>query len=154
MGEKSKWFRPRDRADTPLRVPLQSAASITQADVERFYHEVHLDKPYTAEFPFPKPTYTLFHSLCQMPPASRLSRNLKVVLTILAKRPIKDIFQDGLVREEQLALQDLEHRGAPAEIRAIAQGLLNLQERLQLVQAVRDMYAEERLRHWKDSDDC
>jgi hypothetical protein len=84
-----------------------------------------------------------------MQPAVRLARNLKIVLGILALQPITNLIPEGLQDSEQAALLELEHVGIPAEDKSIAQGLLNLYERQQLVLAGRMMFHGERVRKWQ-----
>lgn len=145
MTEKSKWFDPKDKPEPPLRL-IAGGGGVLLVDAMEFLSNIttlHSRKR------LPDESFKLFSQLCNMQPAVRLSRNLKVVLTLLASQAVRNILSEGLTEEEKLALRDLEHLQAPPKIRAIAQGLLNVSERQQLVDAVQEMYRDERTRRWK-----
>jgi len=144
MTEKRKWFDPRTKPETQLR--LVAGHGVLPADIQEF---VAVVLSLQARNRLPMASSKLFLQLCEMPPAARLSRNLKVVLTLLVSRAIRNVLQDGLSADEKLALRDLEHSQAPSKIRAIAQGLLHASERQQLADAVQEMYRDERTRCWK-----
>jgi hypothetical protein len=144
MAEKRKWFDPRQKPEEPLR--LLSSGGVIWPDavsLREFVQQQHEHKR------LPDDTYKLFVTLCDIPPAARLSRNLKVVLTVLAEQPLTSVLTNGLTETEKLALLDLEHLHAPPTIRAIAQGLLNVRERQQLADALQEMYRDERTRRWR-----
>lgn len=151
MPEKSKWFDSQQKRSAPAAPPaMYASASVAKADADRLLKDLTTLRE--AGDRLPADTFKLFQQLCQMPPAARLSRNLKLVLSVLAKQAITDIMQEGLTEVERLALLDLEHLGAPSDLRAVAQGLLNINERAQLVAMTQEMYREERARRWKGDD--
>ncbi len=151
MPEKSKWFDSQQKRAAPTAPSrMYASAAVAKVDADRLLKD--LATLHEGGYRLPAGTFRLFQQLCQMPPAVRLSRNLKVVLSILAKQGIADVMQDGLIAAEKTALLDLEHLGAPAELKAVAQGLLNICERAQLVATTQAMYREERARRWKGDD--
>lgn len=145
MTEKSKWFDPKDKQE-PLLGLVADSGGVLLSDATEFLADITVQH---ARGRLPDESFKLFSRLCDMPPAARLSRNLKVVLTLLATQAVRNVLIEGLTEEEKLALRDLEHLRAPPKIRAIAQGLLNVSERQQLVEAVQELYRDERTRRWK-----
>lgn len=143
MAEKRKWFDPHDKPDEPLR--LLSSGGVIWADVLTFRD--YIQKQHEAKR-LPDDTHKLFATLCEIPPAARLTRNLKVVLTVLADAALAAVLTNGVTEAEKLALLDLEHLHAPPTIRAIAQGLLNIRERQQLADMLQEIYRNERTRRW------
>lgn len=149
MSEKHKWFDPRaSPAEQPLP-RLHSGASVSFPDCLRFYKDVRKMKERGR---LPQESYDLFDRLCRLTPAGRLARNLKCVLTTLACRPVCDVLKDGLLEQERLALLDLAHLAFPAELQAVAQGLFNIYERQQFIDATQEMFREERTRRWEFPD--
>ena len=148
MAEKSKWFDRKPVPDIPLR--LYASSGVLYRDSQKFLEDV---STLYRRGRLPDDSFKLFEQLCQMPPAVRLGRNLKVVLTILADRPVRNIIHDGLTEAERLALRDLEHLAAPTVVKATAQGLLNVNERQQMAEALADMFRDERTRHWGQVDE-
>ena len=142
----SKWFDAKDKP-AELVLPLRSTGGATWHDAKVFCREL---AELFRQRRLPEDTYKLFTKLCDTPPAARLTRNLKVVLSILAQRPIQSILVDGLTEGERFGLLDLEHASATATAKATAQGLLNVEQRRQLAVAAGAIYQAERTRCWQE----
>lgn len=141
----SKWFDPRNKHGSLVGEPrLVACAGVTPPDVAKVL-EFLGSAPGSS---LPAASTRLLRNLCTMPPAARLARNLKTLLTLLAKQPVRDIMRDGLTEEERYLLLDLEHGGATSQLRAVAQGLLHIQERQQLAQLAQEIFQHERCRCW------
>jgi hypothetical protein len=148
MGEKKKWFDPEKKPEPLIR--LTASGGVLWVEAREFRQTI---ETLHTQGRLPDDAYKLWCGLCDMPPAARLSRNHKTVLAMLADRAVRNVLSDGLTETEKLALRDLEHLHAPPKIRAVAQGLLNVQERQQLVDAVQEIYRDERTRRWRTDAD-
>ena len=143
MSEKSKWFRPSLKASSVMQLGNSGGVSIVDAtgllfDIGAMHRRGRLSLD----------AYDMLASLCLMSPIHRLSRNLKVALSLLAEHTIMDIMTEGLSKKERLMLLELENLHAPSNIRAVGQGLLDVHARQQLVAATQNMFQEERGRKW------
>ena len=142
MSEKRKWF---DRKPDPQTFalsprPLTISVALTAEGIAGFVEEV--DPVKNGQL---KPsTHRLFSSLAAMSHSSRLARNLKVLLGILAVRDVASITSDGVTDEEKAALINLEFSGVSPLSKEIAQGLLNVAERYQVLQVMGDTFRQSR----------
>ena len=147
MSEKKKWFdSSKVRVQKQLPEKLLAVSAVTYEECTRFSEAV---KVYLDRRKIPLSAFMLWTDLVAMKPPERLTRNLKVVLGILGRGPIQSILWDGVLESERLMLLELEHIKAPVELKATAQGLLNLNERMHFLESVKEMYRLERLRHWE-----
>lgn len=145
-SEKRKWFD--SRKDLEIRylpTRLTSASRVLEKEGVDFLNAVNkLCKQRRIKLG----TQDLFQQLVRMHPAHRLSRNLSSLLTALGRRPVENVIHDGLSKWELDSLVDLERLGVSAKFKAVAQGLLNVYERYQMLETVRPIYEEERRRKW------
>lgn len=125
---------------------LLAVSDVTQDECNKLMAMV---KTYHERNQIPDSTRTMFNNLGTMEPTIRLTRNLKIILSILSTTPIQNVLWEGVLESERLALLDLEHVKAPVGLKATAQGLLNLNERMHLVESVKEVYRRARLRHWE-----
>jgi len=98
-------------------------------------------------------THRLLTSLGRQQPARRLARNLSTVLQRLADGATGSVIPEGITDRELKALVELQRVNVSWEMRAVAQGLLNLHERQQLLQSASVMFREERARPWDLEDE-
>ncbi len=149
MSEKRKWF---DSSSTSCGedVVLHSAASVSAASCREFLA--------LCEYLFERKrisdkTYRLLTSLGRQQPARRLARNLSIVLQRLADGAVGSVIPAGITSRERKALVEFQRVHVSWEMRAVAQGLLNLHERQQLLQSASIMFREERARPWDMEDE-
>jgi len=146
MSRKSrkKWFDPSD--DPPVDIPvLQSSAGVSQARCKAF---MALCTALQKRGRLTDKSYNLFDSLRKQSPSSRLARNLSTVLQRLSAASITAPLADLLTKREWRAVVEIQKACQDWEMRATAQGLLNVREREQLVKVASGMFREERARHW------
>ena len=146
MTEKRKWFDPSSKPNEPLQ--LISSGGVTHSDFLEFTAWIAEQR---SRGKLAWRSHTLLAGLCGLTPVLRLGRNHKVVIGLLAKVEIRNVLAEGLTSQEKTMLRDLEHQRAPPKIRAVAQGLLNVHERQELVDAAKMMYRTERTRFWKSN---
>lgn len=139
MSEKRKWF---DRKFSPLPVPhpIVIAAELREEDLAYFLEEISPTRNRRVRYE----TYKLFTGLAGMSAAIRLARNLKVLLGFLASREVNSITSDGVTEEERAALVNLELVSSSQFSREVAQLLLNVPERYQLLQSLGGMFRQAR----------
>ena len=134
MSEKKKWFdrKPDLRVPTPVPRPIVIAVALTRNGIDEFIREIDP----TRNRKIKGDTYKLFYSLSSMSHASRLARNLKVLLGILAVRDVSSVTSDGVTVEEKASLINLEISSVSQLSKEIAQSLLNVVERYQTLQTL------------------
>jgi hypothetical protein len=133
MGERRKWFDPKNKHEQPplpLPSPILSTKRPSQEQLEAFRDLLEQNRKQHS--PLLGVSWVVFDSLLEMPARARLARNLKVVLDCLVRGPIESIMQDGLQSSEREALIALEKLDVSVEIKMTAQSLLNIYERYQL----------------------
>ena len=142
LSEKRKWFdrKPDPQVSTPVPRPIVISVALTHDGVDEFIREIDPTKNKRIR----EATYKLFSNLSDMSHASRLARNLKVLLGILATRDVSSITSDGVTDEEKASLVNLEFSGVSQISKEIAQGLLNVAERYQVLQATGDTFRQSR----------
>lgn len=149
MSEKRKWFDSRKAEIRYYPVRLASASNVSAAQCLHFMNA--LNSLYERKR-VPADVHELFIGLGMMQPVHRLSRNLASLIRILGKRPVGSIIREGLTDLEYQALVHLERLNMPADMKATAQGLLNVYERSQVAEVARRFFEEERCRCWEVSD--
>jgi hypothetical protein len=142
VSEKRKWFDQRP----PPEIPAFTAAAGCSA--EDCHDLLAMLARLRDRGRISKPTYRLFCKLATMGPPARLSRNLSITVRILATRGILDPLKDGLAESELEALRELGSRSLPWRLQAVAQSLLNINERCQLNATIGRAFKEERARKW------
>lgn len=142
MSEKRKWFdrKPTLQVFIPVPRPMVISVALTSDGIDEFISEIGSDKNKRIR----EGTYKLFSSLSGMSHASRLARNLKVLLGILAVRDVSSVTSDGVTEEEKASLVNLEFSGVSPLSKEIAQSLLNVAERYQVLQAMGDTFRQSR----------
>ena len=151
MSEKRKWFDPSEkrrenrleirylptRLTSASRVSVEEAASFMKLIYELLRKKrIHVNTSY------------LFFQLVKLHPVHRLSRNLSSLLHMLSKGVTENVIHDGLSKQELNALMELELAGVSTKVKAVAQGLLNVYERYQMLETARGLFETERLRKW------
>ena len=141
MSEKRKWF---DRKSAPLPEPrpIVTVVELREEELVDFLEEIDPTRNRRVR----RATYKLFAGLAEMPAATRLARNLKVLLGFLASREVNSITADGVTKEERTALVNLELVGATQFSKEVAQVLLNVPERFQLLQNLGEAFRQARHR--------
>lgn len=139
MTEKRKWFdsKVKRQAKIPIPQPFGLQSNVTDEQCELLLEEMSKQK-------IPVKVIRLFSDLAVMPPICRLGRNLKVLLVRLVERPMVDFMRDALRPDELSALISLAKM--ETQYQEIGQGLLNIDERYQLAEAAKAMFAVERNR--------
>jgi hypothetical protein len=129
VSEKRKWFDPKQR-QLPIPQPILMASKVGKDEVGDFLTELSKSKKVRDD------TYKLFHILSRMSPAHRLSRNLKVLMGLMSEGEVKSVTADGVSTEEKDALINLEVAGVSQFSKTVAQSLLNVMERYQVLQSM------------------
>lgn len=80
-----------------------------------------------------KSSCKLIERLCRMPPAIRLSVNLKVLLEIIGRKNVQDVLRDGLAPHEKDTLIEMQVRDMTPRARELAHALLCIDERVAFV---------------------
>lgn len=150
MSEKNKWYDSKRKREPEKWPEVVATSSVTVRDAQEVM--AYAEKLYERKR-IPLGSKQMMVQLCQLHPVDRLSRNLRTLLSLLAKGPVDNVIRDGLTGVEVLLLLDLEHAGASSELRARVQGLLNVNERQQLVYALSTTYRDERTRRWDLTDE-
>jgi hypothetical protein len=142
LSEKRKWFdrKPSPQVPMPVPRPMVISVALTRDGIDEFIREIDPTKNKKIK----EDTYKLFSNLAGMSHASRLARNLKVLLGILAVRSVDSITSDGVTDEEKSSLVNLEVTGASQFCKEVAQSLLNVAERYQVLQSVGDTFRQSR----------
>lgn len=149
MSEKrKKWFDPKDKPPEIRYFPKRFSSS-TSVTVDECLEFLGALETLHERGRISEPAYRLFSQLGRLHPVHRLVRNLGTVLRTLGHGPVENIIRDGLTEVEYQALVQLERLNAPSSIRATAQGLLNVYERGQMVEAAQQLFQEERHRRWE-----
>jgi hypothetical protein len=76
-----------------------------------------------------KQSFGLFDRLSKLPPARRLSVNLKTLLDLMASKDVVEVLRDGLTQQERAALIELHTNEATPKMMEIAHALLCIDER-------------------------
>jgi len=149
MTEKRKWFDP-----APPKymedVVLHGASGVSAAACLEF---LALCDHLIERRRISDKTHRLFVSLGRQQPAGRLARNLSTLLKRLAGGAVNSVIPEGLTEQEHKALIEFQRVSMSWEMRAIAQGLLNLHEREQLLRSATTMFREELARPWNLKDE-
>jgi len=123
MSEKTKWFNPVREADIVIK-PISEGVDVDQADAKRLIDAI------TGSGHGPP---AILLQMCGMRPHTRLVRNLKLTLSLMEMGQARISSPPGLTAREHEALIEVERMNLPADIKDIAQGLLNVYERFQLL---------------------
>ena len=147
MSEKTKWFKPVDKfEDLPLTV-IDCKVEMTLARAtDYFLREI---ETLVKQRKLHLASYKSLNDLAIMKPVGRLNRNLTRLLNLLSHNDCDDNLKGLLGDQEYQLLVDLELAGATATAKETAQELMNIRERRQLLNVVRNLYAEERRRKWR-----
>lgn len=141
MAKQGNWPGKRpSKLQVPERMTLQSVVS--PEDAKRFLKILHRKSQSKLR--------RFFASLVVMPPILRLRRNLKVLLDRVSREtPMRDFMRDGLTESERDALARLTSiETSEGDIQAIAQGLLNVEERYQLYLSIGSLFDSQRNVAW------
>lgn len=139
MSEKRKWFDSRrGPTDWDLAPPLRYTTFVPAEQAEEFVNWCRgrgkLEQ-----------AVGVFSPLAKMPSAVRLSRNLKQVFSVMATTDPEQVYST-LSAVEHRALGLLAAAGASTEHQEVAQLLLNVYERQQLLCTWQDVFRELRNR--------
>ena len=93
-----------------------------------------------AEFDVSDATKLMLAKRASMPPAVRLTVNLKSLLNLMVDGPIYNLLTEGLTSQEHSALVELDVRGLPVNTREVAHGLLNIHERWVVMRMLRSFF--------------
>ena len=88
----------------------------------------------------------LITRLATLPPAVRLSVNIKIITDVLANRDITNVLADGLVKTEREALKAIDGSGMSTELRRTAHSLLDMDTRMRLVTGLHKLFRNKRTR--------
>ena len=86
--------------------------------------------------------FKLFERLARLPPARRLAVNLKSMLDLAAKQDISDVLREGLDKQEQHALTELQVKNLTPRLREIGHGLLCIDERFEFIELMGTRFRE------------
>lgn len=133
MSEKRKWF---DARQPPPVVPVRVASALTVTQAQQLLQAL-------AQVRHRQVGFNFWHLLTELTPAQRLTRNLKIGLTLLLEQ------REGLfLAEEQERLQQLSLAGLASPLQTTAQALLNVYERDQQRQSYRLLFAHAHGQPW------
>ena len=133
MSEKVKWFRPASKLPEVQPILVESVLTRTQLDA---FMEALQRVPKTCD----SGKY-LFWSLAGLTNETRLARNLKITIGLLADGDEQLFNQDELKSLSVLSRANLE-----TAHKETAQALLNVYERYQLVQVLQPLFCRARMR--------
>ena len=137
MPEKNKWFDPKP-VQLPVITPILTVSQeFTAQGLQEFLHALETGKHLGA-------AGELFRTLSLLPPAYRLCRNLKVLVSLMGDGEVESVILDGLSKGERNALYCLERSNCDPQIREAAQSLLNVYERYQLMQSLGPAFRQAR----------
>jgi len=140
MTEKRKWFDPKCRAaPLPQPVRLANTSHVSEQDCCWFFEQLRGARAH-------EKIHQAFWELACMPPGIRLARNLKKLLDCLANGPADNFMRDAFTEQERYDLIDLQP--LKAEVRDIAERLLNVAERYQLFLATKDVFQKAQATRW------
>lgn len=130
MSKPSKWFRARIRPPVALPAIVEDTTPTLDelADFLAMCEKFRTDK------------LDVLVKLAGMRLVHRLHRNCVVVINLLAEREIESVIPQGLLPNEQEALLFLARRGVSGDDQAIAQSLLHIQTRQQLVDTLKKSF--------------
>jgi hypothetical protein len=127
----SKWFDPQKRDIVPRQPVIQSPRQMTQEELVEFFGEIYSQASAR--------TYGLLRRMALYEPQIRLGVNLRSLLDLLQTQKISDV-SGGLKPDEIEALLELEDLHLPTEKLAVAQSLLNVHERVLMIELLKDSF--------------
>jgi len=89
-------------------------------------------------------TYGVLLRLAKMPPAVRLTVNIKTVLDLLVGNNIEDILREGLTQDEFETLVEIDRLGVSPSAKETAHSLMDIDDRLAAVNALNATYRDRR----------
>lgn len=141
-SEKRKWFDPRTREE---RLVLQPPVDVSSEDAISLREA--LDR-LSACGRLSERSYNTLRSLCTMPPASRLARNVIAIVRQLHDHSVFEMLQDGLTEAERDALTELAVAADSISLNSTAQGLLQLDVRQAVTDSLQNAFCSQRTRNW------
>lgn len=141
MSEKSKWFRP---GIAHLPDPITSVYEVSEDEARELVETLGRIRGGTSA----TRAYNVFSRLVRMKPVERLSHNLKAFIDLLSKDNVSSVISDGLTKGERDALIAVHTNPGLYHLGEIAQALLNVYERYQLLAALGKIYRQERVKTW------
>lgn len=138
MSNREKWFR--SRLKPPVVMP------IAVPDAEPTYEELEEFIEVCVRLKSPKTDWLV--NLARMMPGVRLMTNCRTVISLMARHDIDSVIPQGLLNSEHEALELLARRGVSSDTQAIAQALLHVQIRQQLIATLGESFkAAKRSKH-------
>ena len=89
-------------------------------------------------------TYGVLLRLAKMPPAVRLTVNIKTLLDLLVGTHIENVLREGLMQDEFEALVEIDRLGISTSAKETAHSLMDIDDRLAAVNALNATYRDRR----------
>lgn len=127
----AKWFDPQKEDIVPRAPTIIELGSPANEDLTSLFKEIYGRVSVS--------TYGLLRRMALYDPPIRLSVNLRVVLSVMQTKQVASI-ADGLREDETKALLELEDLCLSPTLIQVAQTLLNVRERVLLIELLKDSF--------------
>jgi hypothetical protein len=139
MGKRKGFPSPGPDLSQPIVIEQLDPVATTEGRLEQLLVEIKKHR-------LSPRCFGLMKRYAQMPPAVRLSVNIKSVVDKLSTGDIQNVLLDGLSQHERDVLEELSVAGVSRDAQRTAHSLLNIDVRANVVAALRRTFKDMRSR--------